>query len=207
MNNRTKIVEFLGLPKTGKTTTVNALNKFLSKQNIKSRVVVERASLCPVRNKLNPAFNMWTTFSLMKEFVETSDNEYDILIADRGIIDAYIWINLLCKRNNDYSVLQEFEELLKLKFFENKILRAYYFTAEIEVIFNREFERLIEPKYGIIMNKDILDEYTNTYANLKGKLIKLFPIKEVNTSNKTIQEVLKDISKDINVSMQAIIPN
>lgn len=197
MKKKTKIIEFFGLPKTGKTTSVNALKKYLLSKGIETDIVIERASRCPINNKLHPLFNYWTTFSLFKEFVEAIDREIDVLIADRGLIDSFIWINCLATTKETKKYLTEYENIFSNNVLRNAIIKGYYFNARIDTILDREFERQVKHNYGNIMNPKILRKYEKTYSNLSDRLNSEFNITEIDTNNLSIKEVVNKIATEV----------
>lgn len=193
----TKIIELFGLPKTGKTTTVNALKKYLQSKGNKVEIVKERASLCPIKDKLHPSFNYWTALSFMKEYVEANENKVDILIADRGIFDAYVWINLLSKRINDKNYLHQFEKLISQDIILKNYETTFYYKASFETILNREQSRQIHKSQGRIMNNEILNLYTLSYSEVKEKLSSIAKIIEIDSTINDIPTVLAEISSHI----------
>ena len=108
---RPLIVEFTGLPKSGKTTVVNSLSLFLRRNDIPNIIVTERASVCPIKNKHHPDFNIWTACtSLVNILNYKQTNQYYVIIVDRGIFDALVWLNLLNKKgklnDQDLSIFE-----------------------------------------------------------------------------------------------------
>ena len=57
------VIEFAGVPKAGKTSTLNQVHGFLKRCGFRTEVVVERASVCPIRDKKHANFNIWTLAS------------------------------------------------------------------------------------------------------------------------------------------------
>ena len=195
---KTKIIEFFGLPKTGKTTTVDALVKFLQNGGFNVTKVHERASVCPIKDKLHPSFNYWTTVSFMKEYLEANERGYDYLIADRGILDAYVWVHLLSKKLHDTNFITRFENLINQSFVLENYLLAFNYRAEYQAIMNRESERTIKKhQYGRIMNGDILYLYNSTYEEIKTTLKAISNIVELDTTNKDIPQMLFAVSEYI----------
>jgi thymidylate kinase len=193
----TKIIELFGLPKTGKTTTANALLKFLKGKGYKVAIVKERASLSPIKDKLHPSFNFWTSVSFMKEYLEANDSKVDYLIADRGIFDSYVWINLLSKKIHDDKFISSFEKLANQEIIFDNYLLSFYFHATIDKCLEREGERQIKFSPGRIMNNLTLQEYENSYSEVKSKLEKIAPIIETNSTIDSIPKVLEFVSKHI----------
>ena len=96
----TLVIEFAGVPKAGKTTTLNQAYAFLRRCGFRCEIVVERASVCPIRDKKHFNFNIWTSCTTLSQLLEKTQNpprldDPDILFLDRGIFDAICWLELL----------------------------------------------------------------------------------------------------------------
>src|SRR5437016_2052376 len=89
---RTKVIELFGLPRTGKTSSVDFLLHSLRQAGLRVQVIRERASLSPIRNKMSPLFNYWTALSQLREYVEACDQDLDVVLADRGVLDSAVWL-------------------------------------------------------------------------------------------------------------------
>ncbi len=90
------VIEFCGTPKSGKTSCINSLVLFLKRNHFRVKVLTERASICPIKNKFDPNFNIWTGCQALSELARIMSNdskEYDIVIMDRGLFDAVCWFN------------------------------------------------------------------------------------------------------------------
>src|SRR5687767_6227441 len=61
------VIEFCGTPKAGKTSCISSLVIFLKRNGFKVKVLTERASVCPIRDKFDPNFNVWTGCSALAE--------------------------------------------------------------------------------------------------------------------------------------------
>ena len=85
-------VEFLGTPEAGKTTMVHMLAEKLSKSR-KPLIVREAAETLPVVFPKNSvASNFWIGLKTAQTVLEAQyQKDYDIILADRGIIDRYFW--------------------------------------------------------------------------------------------------------------------
>jgi hypothetical protein len=98
------VIEFAGVPKAGKTSTLNQVYSFLRRCGFKCEVVVERASICPIRDKRHFNFNVWTACTTLSQLLEKTQNppregDPDILFLDRGIFDSVCWLSLLQRLN------------------------------------------------------------------------------------------------------------
>jgi thymidylate kinase len=194
---KTKVIEIFGLPKTGKTTAVNALKKHLKNKGYQVEVVKERASFSPIKDKLHPSFNYWTAISFMKEYIEANDKNIDFLIADRGIFDSYVWINFLSQKIKEPQYLELFMRIANQDVILNNYLLTFYFKSTIDKSLNREKERQIKYKEGRIMNQKILNEYLESYIEIKNKLTSISSITEIDTTTLSIPIVLETISNKI----------
>jgi|ERR1700733_7184772 len=96
------VIEFAGLPKAGKTTTLNQAYSFLRRCGFRCEVVVERASVCPIRDKKHFNFNIWTACTSLSHLLDKTQNpprqdDPDTLFLDRGIFDSLCWFSVLEK--------------------------------------------------------------------------------------------------------------
>ncbi|MCB2262800.1 MAG: hypothetical protein LGR52_07670 [Candidatus Thiosymbion ectosymbiont of Robbea hypermnestra] len=192
-----KIIELFGLPRTGKTTTAHALYKYYTDKGKKTHLIKERASVCPVKDKLSPLFNLWTTSAYLKEYVEETENKCSIIISDRGIIDASIWI---ASFNTDGVYSKEYEAVMGLLDYDlirQSVLLAAYFTADIEVVLDREYKGLVGMRNGRILNEETLIRYIHSYHNLYNRFPA--PIEEIDTTRITQKETIDILIKRLDV--------
>lgn len=192
MKFQTKIIELFGLPRTGKTTGIKAVKEYLKGKGYSVRVISERASVCPIDDKLHPFFNYWTSISLMKEYVEANDKKIDFILADRGIFDAYVWVNLLNK-GGEKSIESDFLNLVSQNFIISNYYETFYFNSDLDTIMKREYERQVNRHTGRIMNTKTLDGYSKSFSNIESNLKKWCSIKKIDTSNLTIQQTINEI--------------
>lgn len=182
------VIEFCGSPKSGKTTCISALNIFLKRNNFKTLLLTERASICPVPDKQNPMFNVWTACAAITQLVDYLSNkskEVDIIIADRAIFDALCWFEWLLENGHldadNYNTLVNF---LTMKKFRSIIDLIYIFEASPQVSMEREYSCLLTRKTGSIMNIENLQSYNdsiNVSVDKHGS--KFAKISRINTSN------------------------
>jgi len=85
-------IEFSGTPKSGKTTTLDGLERFLRHNGFSVGRVTEAASEAPLRTKDHFFFNIWTACTTLRRIVEEYDrSDLHFLLIDRGIFDALWW--------------------------------------------------------------------------------------------------------------------
>ena len=68
------VIEFAGVPKAGKTTTLTQVQAFLKRCGFRTDVMVERASVCPIRDKKHANFNIWTLCTTLAQILEKTQN-------------------------------------------------------------------------------------------------------------------------------------
>lgn len=158
------IIEFCGSPKSGKTTTITSLNIFLKRNNFKTVVLSERASVCPVKDKKHPHFNIWTMCSTIAELIKfySAKENVDIIIADRGVFDALCWFEWLNSNDTKENPRLEDDKYTALVNFAlmdtwtNIIDLVYVFQVPPRTSILREYANLLTEKEGSIMNEKTL---------------------------------------------------
>ena len=201
------VIEFCGSPKSGKTSCINALDLFLRRNKFRTRVLTERASVCPIKNKLDPSFNMWTLLSVLTELSEVLANEpknLDVVIMDRGVFDALTWFSWLKEHSHlDAHSYQTLVEFISMHRWKSAIDLVYVFTATPEVSLAREFADLMTDKPGSIMNQDVLSSYIETATATKTKYKKHFKkVELMDTSDVELKNVNYKVTENILKSLQ-----
>ena len=196
--NRPLVIEFAGTPKAGKTTCVNAIAKFFRRNEIPVHVVTERASLSPMSNKHHLFFNAWTGVSSLAQLLEALERKAKIIIIDRGLFDALVWMDFL---QTWHAVTPE--ELIKLENFfllepwTSKIDIVVALSAEPPVAVEREFKDQITDLPGSIMNSDNLLGYNTSLKRALGKYKDKYHIIHIDTSNREAVDGVKEIANQL----------
>ncbi len=215
---RPVLIEFSGTPKSGKTTSITALNIFLKRNGFTTEVIHEMASICPINNKTNPNFNTWTLFSSLSELIKLhSDNTIDFILVDRSIFDALCWFKWLNTSNVDAPYLDNdafkaYENLI----IGSKLLSGLFsltlvFIAEPNICMKREFTFLLTKKKGSIMNEHVLSSFNNSieiclqeYESQFNKIVKFDTSNEdkpeqvnLDVTESTLDALLNLIKEDI----------
>lgn len=170
---RPLFIEFCGSPKSGKSTTITSLNQFLKRNGFSTTVLTERASVCPISNKKDPLFNIWTLTSAVAEIVDNLDSKKtDIIIADRAVFDALCWFEWLNTNetkespyldNDNYDSLKSF---IKMDLIKDCIDIVYVFRADPKISIEREFSNLLTDKRGSIMEENVLTSFNTAITNV-----------------------------------------
>lgn len=170
---RPLLIEFCGSPKSGKSTTITSLNQFLKRNGFTTTVLTERASVCPVSNKKDPFFNIWTLTSAVAEIIEHLDkNDTDIIIADRAIFDALCWFEWLNKNDSiesPYLNDENYKSLIsfiKMDLLKDYIDIVYVFKVKPKISIEREYSNLLTDKRGSIMRESTLKSFSESVDNV-----------------------------------------
>lgn len=203
------IIEFCGSPKSGKSTTISSLNIFLKRNNFKTVVLSERASVCPVSKKTHPFFNIWTLTSAIAEligYISADKDRYDIIIADRAIFDALCWFEWLNSNDNNHNPYLDDEtyEILKnfalMSLWTNIIDIVYVFKVPPATSIQREYANLLTEERGSIMRENILSTFNIAIDSAKLKYSEYFrEIKQIDTSEQ--QNNQNQVSYDVTQSI------
>lgn len=194
------VIEFAGSPKSGKTSALNSLDIFLRRNGFRTRVLTERASVCPIPNKFDPIFNVWTGCAALNQLMDTISNNalnVDVIIMDRGFFDALCWfewqqINGLL-RHDDFERFIGFFLAPRFRMVIDLVLA---FDASPETSIEREYRNLLTRKEGSVMRKEVLTSYREVVTHALKKYTPLFrQVTASNTDKKTQDEVSYDITK------------
>lgn len=195
------VLEFCGSPKSGKSSCISSLELFLKRNNFRVKVLTERAGICPVKDKYDPNFNIWTACTAIAELSEVLSNnskDYDVVMLDRGIFDALCWFNWLKERNSlDDVDFKGLETFLLMNKWRGGIDLVYVFTATPEESMKREYINLLTKKTGSIMREDILKSYRACVLGTVEKYsTKYQRIETFDTTDRGIDDVNYEVTKN-----------
>lgn len=185
---RPLVIEFCGSPKSGKTTSMNALNIFLKRNGFRTMVLTEKASICPVPNKEDYLFNVWTISSTIAELVEKitlNPCEIDVIMCDRGIFDSICWFQwMLNRKHMDKESYESLIKYLTMDKWKTVIDLIFMFSCSPGKSIEREHKDLLTKKPGSIMNEIVLSDYVSAMLATRQKYSNSFRcIRDIDTSN------------------------
>lgn len=199
---RPVVIEFSGAPKSGKTSSINSLMQFLKRNGFKVKVVQESASVCPVKDKHSPMFNLWTACDSIKSLIgelESNRMSYDVIMIDRGIFDAMCWFQWLMNNDKMERRMKEtVDRFLTMKELTSYIDIVFVYKAEPYVSIDREYASLLTDIPGSIMNIAVLDEYLKAIKDVEEKMLQggfFRKIHSIDTSGKDQNTVGKEITE------------
>lgn len=161
--HRAFVIEFAGTPKSGKSTSVEAIRHFFSRNGFQVHVLAERAALCPIEMKGHLFFNTWCASTMLAELLANVQARADIIIVDRGLFDALVWLILQVKRGElTDTEAATFKSFLLLGRWCKLIDLVVVMNVSAEQAIKRENAQRITPRPGRIMNKKILEMISNS---------------------------------------------
>jgi len=201
------LIEFCGSPKSGKSTTITSLNIFLKRNGFKTKVLTERASVCPVRNKRHPFFNIWTLTSAVAEIIQHLDegkDKVDIIIADRGIFDSLCWFEWLNTNPTPDAPYLDDMSYTNLRYFalmdmwHRYIDLIYVFQVKPETSIKREYANLLTEERGSIMREPVLEGFNKSIRSVNKKYGNKFRrITEIETDTAEMDDEPNRVSYEV----------
>jgi predicted NUDIX family phosphoesterase len=188
------VIEFAGVPKAGKTTTISQIYAFLKRCGFRVEVVVERASICPIRDKKHSNFNVWTACTTLAQILERTQDpprhdDPQILILDRGLFDSICWLTMMERLARIRPAERQcIENFLTVDDWRKRITAVLVMTTSPEDSMEREKGYLPVETTGSIMNPQVLAQMLAATRENAVRLKRLFRIFEIDTStgkNKT----------------------
>jgi len=167
----------------------------LKRCGFKVEVVIERASVCPIRDKKHANFNIWTACTTLAQILEKTQHQHEknphpdspeILILDRGLFDSLIWIARMEQlgriKKDDRECVERF---LLMEDWRKRISGVIVMTALPEDSMLREKGDLpVEGASGSIMNEKWLSPFRENILETCGRLERKFRLFHVDTSQK-----------------------
>ena len=160
---RPLVIEFSGVPKAGKTTTLSHVQTFLKRCGFRADIVVERASVCPIRDKKHANFNVWTACTTLSQVLEKTQNpprpdDPHILFLDRGLFDSICWMKMMETISRVRAEeRRKIEDFLLIDDWRKRISAVFVMLASPDDSMKREQGVLpVEDTSGSIMNPDVL---------------------------------------------------
>jgi predicted NUDIX family phosphoesterase len=198
------VIEFAGVPKAGKTSTIGAVQSFLKRCGFRVEVVIERASVCPIRDKKHFNFNVWTACTTLAQILEKTQNpprpdDPHVLILDRGLFDSVCWLTLMERlervRTEDRKAI---EKLLQIDDWRKRISAVIMMTVSPADSMKRERGLLpVENGKGSIMNLDVLQQMLATTLDAADRMKDSFRIFHVDTSAGSIKDNPKKTAEHV----------
>ena len=198
---RPLIVEFAGMPQTGKDTIIDILSHYLKRNGFREYVCQEGARTCPIYKDDRLLYASWIIHRVALEITEIATvhrGRYDVSILNRGIFDALAFFYLLSQKGiisneywlstRDYFTLNTWTELTDV---------VFLFKAEAITSISRELEDKLVKTDGVVMNLDTLQTLELAYQHIQEALEKKCKIVVIDSQNKSIRECAQMIANQV----------
>lgn len=184
--SRPFFVEFAGTPKSGKTTAVQAVERLLRRNGVRVKVLVERASSCPLHAKDHMFFNVWTACTTLTQMLEAREGDDQVVLVDRGLFDSLCWMNWFSRIGRlspeerkaiyDFILLDRWIDLVDV---------VVLLTVDPATSLTREISGQLTQKPGSIMNERTLSQFNSSIesvvaeaGNRFGKIVRIDTAKD-----------------------------
>ena len=162
-----KVIEFLGMPKSGKSTAIEIAESFLKRQGRRVRTVYEGARVSPLDKRDRFMYNAWSFHNTVNRILEAKLDHYDFILVDRGVHDHMVFaeaIREMCEQR--MHLVQEYYRM-----FWGVEDEQFLFMLDPEEAIARE--RRHNPFLGRVFDRDFLvrlyacyDEWRKTYSTI-----------------------------------------
>jgi len=185
------VIEFAGVPKAGKTSTISQIYTFFKRCGFSVQVVVERASVCPIRDKKHFTFNVWTAATSLAQLLQNTQDpprpdDPQMLILDRGLFDSICWLMTMDRlsriRTEDRLKIEEF---LLIEEWRKRVTGVIVMTVSPQDAMEREAGYLPVEGGGSIMNLEVLQKTLDTTLECVERMKTKFQIVQIDTSGKS----------------------
>jgi predicted NUDIX family phosphoesterase/thymidylate kinase len=151
------VIEFAGTPKSGKSTSLEAIRHLLGRHGFRVHVLAERAAVCPIPMKGHLFFNMWCAGSMLAELLATVETESEVILVDRGLFDALAWVTLQQQRGElSGHEARTIESFLLLDRWSSLIDLVVVMNVSADEALARENAVRITRRGGSIMSQEVL---------------------------------------------------
>lgn len=193
--------EFSGMPKSGKTTTIEAIRHLFKRLGFTVYTFSGHDRSIGIDKKYQRELNIALASKAVEYLVKNSVNNHDpaIYLLDRCIFDRSVFVQL--SYQHKYMSNEEKNAILNYLLMPNNcklINELFVFSVTPEISLNREYSKTLIDLPGRVMNIDYLnafntilyDQYTN-YTDM------FFKKRWIDTSNQTQKETGIFVAKEI----------
>ncbi len=190
-----KVIEFLGMPRAGKTTQINRLQARLKKDGWRVAVLTDRIRAENIRTPVSEGMAYTLVFfSQAIEFYYESLDNIDYLLIDRGFVDVSVWADVHVGLG-DFTPDQA--ESLKVCFrpFTRLVEKTLYFQVPIDIALQRhEAGGEHQAVDDVAMNRTWLELLEASYKKNEGSFPNMFAIDGTMSPDETEASIWKFVS-------------
>lgn len=183
------IIEFSGLPNSGKTTLLHNIKKICESNNVNAIVVQEQAEFFPkIIPKGSIEQNLWITLATLMKCLEYKFiSNVDYILLDRGFYNQLFWATMYEDKDTDYSrYVTDFMEEFAKKY---RIKPDYLYVVDVDV--EESIRRRMKSGDPVTFSKtDFLVNYKSKFEKFANKIDSRFYIDTTNMSEDTVAGIV-----------------
>lgn len=200
------IVEFAGLPRSGKSTCIDAARHYFSRHEITVKMAGEPIRFCPFGSQYRVEIACWAANLALNTVLEASlgTSPETLTLQDRGLFDALAFPRLLWKESYiSRDTLSCLEEYCANRRWTECVNLVILFDVEPEAVLERDMARYIarqvygEDLPGVITNESTLQALRDCYNEIRADFRDRFNIKKLDASQVTMVDLVKQVVEHI----------
>jgi len=183
------VIEFSGLPNSGKTTLLQNLRKLFECNNISAIIMQEPAELLPVSiPKGSIAQNFWITLETLQKSLElTYVTNVDYILLDRGFYNQLFWATMYKEKDATYSeyltnFMEKFAEMYHVK-------PDYLYIVDVDV--EESIRRRMAANEPVTFSKkDFLINYKSNFEKFADEIESKFYLDSTNLTKDEVADIV-----------------
>jgi thymidylate kinase len=183
------VVEFSGLPNSGKTTLLSNIDKLCKDNNVKAIIMQEPAELLPKTiQKGSIEQNLWITLETLQKSLEINNlSDVDFILLDRGFYNQLFWATMYDNKDSEYSkFITSFMRTFAEKY---DVLPDYLYIIDVEV--EESIKRRISSGEPVTFTKkDFLINYKRKFEEFAEKIESKFYLDTTNLRIDQVAEIV-----------------
>ena len=202
------VIEFTGMPRTGKTSVIHSVKDFFQKAGFKVSLIEEYTSSEYYKAEIKPKLlnenmtlgevNLFIMGEVYEQLMLTLSQEVDIVLVDRGINDRQIWNYLRLKSGDILSTDYAHYTQMYAALSHDLVNLLVVTDAEPNVVLKRDFASCMALEKRHFLTSKNLNEFS---AAMKAKKELLEDGAEkvfwVNTNERTIESTMLSVTNEI----------
>jgi thymidylate kinase len=147
-------VEFTGTPSSGKTTSIVKMYQFFRRLGFRVDKPLEGAEEIQHIPRKTPVYNIRTgLYALTMLLDESHMHNFDIIMFDRGIFDAYVWMMYWREKEKLTGPQEDFYQRFFLSpFWADTVDLAFFMVCQPEEAMRREMQFALTERLGETTN-------------------------------------------------------
>lgn len=199
------VIEFLGTPRTGKTTTINNIYDYFKKGGFDVTIVEEFTTSKYYKEQRKKELEQLPTDKrniaiideVDRQLIDAVIDDHDIVLIDRSINDRQVWNYRCYKRkemNRDTYIETRDKYKEASKYFIDMVVVTY---ADSLTALRRDYNFSLALEKRSFLNIDNIDEYNRCLNDLKGLFEEsTSSLCFIDTSNKSVNDTALTVASE-----------